>query len=229
MRFVALLSGGLDSTVAATLAARDGSLLLAITADYGQRAAERERKAAAAVAASLGSAHRVVSLPFLGEITTTALIDRSLPLPSPARDAIAAGGPEVEQSARAVWVPNRNGLLINVAACFAEALDADAVVVGFNREEAATFPDNSAGFLDAASGALTFSTRKPVRVVSPTARMTKDEIVRAGYAAGAPLHWIWPCYAGGRALCWTCESCLRLERALQAAGEYDRFRREHSL
>ncbi|RYD04479.1 hypothetical protein N752_13990 [Desulforamulus aquiferis] len=38
-------------------------------------------------------------------------------------------------TAAAVWVPNRNGLFVNIGACFAESLGCELVVAGFNREE----------------------------------------------------------------------------------------------
>ena len=50
MRCVALLSGGLDSFVAAALAREEHELVLSLTCDYGQRAAARELGAAAAQA-----------------------------------------------------------------------------------------------------------------------------------------------------------------------------------
>ena len=122
-----------------------------------------------------------------------------------------------------VWVPNRNGLFIGDAASFAEAMGAASVVVGFNREEAATFPDNSAEFLNRMSGALEYSTLSGVRVESPTQGMDKVEIVTAGYEISAPMRWLWSCYEGGSDHCGGCESCARLFRALDGAGVRARF------
>ena len=45
MRCISLLSGGLDSVVATAVAAREGSVELALTFDYGQRAAPAEAAA----------------------------------------------------------------------------------------------------------------------------------------------------------------------------------------
>jgi 7-cyano-7-deazaguanine synthase len=213
MSAVALLSGGLDSTVACTLAiGTGGGVALALTFDYGQRAARREVEAARAIAAYLGVPHRTIALPFLGEITRTALVAGAIPHPS----AADLDSPRARETAKAVWVPNRNGVLVNIAAAFAESLGAERVVVGFNREEAATFPDNSEGFAAAATAALAFSTLSKVRLDAPTGAMTKREIVRAGRAAGAPLDLIWSCYEGGERPCGACESCLRQARALLA-------------
>ncbi len=220
-----LLSGGLDSAVALALAAEagPGALALALTFDYGQRAAAREIDAARAMAARYGVAHRAIELPFLREITATALVERAAALPRPsARDLDAPDA--ARESARAVWVPNRNGVFVAIAAAHAEALGASRIVVGFNKEEGATFPDNTPEFVAACNGALAYSTLSRVEVVNPVGALVLDEIVRRGRAIGAPIERVWSCYEGGPEHCWTCESCRRLARALEQAGATEWFR-----
>lgn len=223
MTSVALLSGGLDSTVAVALAQRTVGVELAITVDYRQRAAVAEMKAARAVADALGIKHRLVRLDFLAEVATSALIERSAQLPFLNDGQLDEVAGAARSAMQRVWVPNRNGLMIGIAASFAEALGAAEVVVGFNAEEAATFPDNSKEFLVRMSEALRLSTLSGVRVVSPTIDMDKADIVKAGYEAGAPMEHIWSCYLGGASHCWSCESCRRLRRALVRSGNLDRF------
>ena len=201
---VVLLSGGLDSTVAFHLSA---GVVLALTFDYGQRAAKREVTCARRIARRRGVRHLALRLPWLAG---GALTDRSRALPRPD----LASPKQTRASADAVWVPNRNGVFIAVAAAFAERLGAGRVVVGFNREEARTFPDNSRGFIVAMNRALSFSTRGAVRVESPTAAWDKRRIVREARSRGIPLEPLWPCYEGGRAWCRKCESCRRSLRAL---------------
>lgn len=217
MKAVVLLSGGLDSVVAATLAAQELQLVLALTADYGQRAAAMEIAAARQVAACLGIAHEVVPLPWLGRIASDALTSPAKTVPQPASEDLDTAA--AEATAAAVWVPNRNGLLLNMAGVYAEALGCLRIVSGFNAEEAATFSDNSSGFVNAINVSLAYSTRLKVEVVSPTLEMTKVEIVRAGRAAGAPLDCLWSCYEAGPIPCRKCESCLRSQRAFAAADE----------
>jgi 7-cyano-7-deazaguanine synthase len=215
VRAVALLSGGLDSLVAAALTRAEAELTLAVTCDYGQRAARREVEAARRQAEWLGCPHQVVALPWLGALGGSALTDAGRPLPEP--EPAALDRPEVTtEMARAVWVPNRNGALVNVAAAFAERLEAEWVVCGFNAEEAETFPDNSRAFMQAADGLWRYSTATGVRLHSPTADLDKAEIVRRGRALGIPLDLVWSCYLGGEEQCGRCESCRRLRRALAA-------------
>jgi 7-cyano-7-deazaguanine synthase len=217
---VVLLSGGLDSAANLALArVRGGNPVLALTARYGQRAAEREVAAARAIADHYGVPHQVVELPWLGALGNNALTDSTRTLPE------FMGGqlddPELTRSsASAVWVPNRNGVLLNVAAALAEAQGATQVVVGFNREEAATFPDNTTEFLDCVTRALAYSTANRVKAHCYTDRMDKREIVAAllEESPDFPFGRIWSCYRAGERPCGKCESCGRLKRALEANG-----------
>lgn len=222
-RAVALLSGGLDSTVAAARIHGSHGIAIALTIDYGQRAFERERAAARAMARHFGAEHRTLRLDFLAEITKTALVDRELEIPQLSREQLDDVTGAAQRSMVAVWVPNRNGLMIAAAAALAEARGLDTVVVGFNREEASTFPDNSQAFLERTNAALELSTRNHVRVEAPTVALDKREIVAEGYRIEAPLHYLWSCYRGGEQHCLRCESCARLCRALEAVGQSERF------
>jgi 7-cyano-7-deazaguanine synthase len=76
MKGVAILSGGLDSTVSIAAAARKMDVVLALTFDYGQRAAKRERAASAAIARHYRIPHKVIAVPWLAGLTGTALVNR---------------------------------------------------------------------------------------------------------------------------------------------------------
>ncbi len=211
---VLLLSGGLDSTVCLAAACREGKVTLALTFDYGQRAAEREVNAAKRIAQAYGVRHDVVRLPWLQSITTSALVRSDQKLPESQTADIKAR----REAAERVWVPNRNGVFLNIAAAYAEAMGCEQVVAGFNREEGEVFPDNTADFMKATSAAFRFSTRGKVRLESPTAGLGKKEIFALGLELGAPLGSIWSCYSEGPAMCGKCSSCFGLVRAARAHG-----------
>lgn len=215
IRTVVLLSGGLDSSANLALAVERDSVALALTARYGQRAAEREVMAARALCDYYRVPHAVVDLPWLGALGGSALTDKSATMPALATsqldDRVAT-----EASARQVWVPNRNGVLLNVAAAYAERLGAKRIAVGFNREEAATFPDNTQAYLEALTQAFYYSTANQARVFSYTVAMDKKEIVAQLKALVQPFPFamIWSCYEASEKPCGECESCRRLARAL---------------
>src|SRR5262249_19186664 len=136
---VVLLSAGLDSSYNLAKASASLGLRLALTFDYGQRAAAREIERAGALAQHFAVPHQVVTLPFFKTFTKTALLGGAdVPVGS---EVLIDDREQSERTAERVWVPNRNGIFLNIAAGFAEGLDATLVIPGFNREEAATFPD----------------------------------------------------------------------------------------
>lgn len=210
MAAVVCLSAGLDSTVNLAAAVRRGGVRLALTFDYGQKAAPREIARSRRMASRLGVPWRRIDLPWLGALTRTALVAKGKRLPTLAN---LDDRKQALRTAAAVWVPNRNGVFLAVAAAWAEALKCRDVVIGLNREEGATFPDNTAAYGRAQTRAFQYSTANRVRVVSYTAHMDKRQILRLGRRLGAPLDLIWSCYEGGRRLCGRCESCLRWTRA----------------
>ncbi len=214
---ILILSGGLDSTVSSLLAGHETRPVLALTFDYGQRAAEREKAAAKKTADRLEVPHKILALPWLKELTHTSLVDTRSALPNVGEkdlDDPAKG----RESAKAVWVPNRNGLFLNIAACFAESLGAEVLVTGFNAEEGVTFPDNSAAFARSADDFFWFSTLSKVRVVSYTLDWNKREIAGRAKDLGVKPEDVWFCYEGGLEPCKSCESCLRAFRAFREAG-----------
>lgn len=215
-RAIALLSGGLDSVAAAALwMERGGSIATCLTFDYGQRAFLREREAAQRFAQRRGLRWECVSLPWLAAVSRqagSALVDEATRLPE---GTLAQPGDDA--SAQAVWVPARNCVFLSVGAAYAEAMGATAVLAGFNREEAATFPDNSEAFVLAACAFLGAGTRCNVRVEAPVMGLDKCGIVAAAKRLGIGRDELWSCYRGGDSPCGRCESCLRSERAWSSA------------
>jgi len=214
-KVVVLLSSGLDSAANLGLASLRDEVVLAVTCDYGQRAAQREIAHARKLCEHFGVTHTVVGLPWLAEIGGSALTDSRMEMPQMASTLL--DDPQTTQSsAKQVWVPNRNGVLIHVAATYAEKLEATHVLVGFNAEEAVTFPDNTSQYMTAVSDALAYSTSNRVEVDSYTVKWNKREIVRELRAKlpQFPFQLIWSCYEGRETSCGKCESCQRLQRAL---------------
>jgi 7-cyano-7-deazaguanine synthase len=206
---VALLSGGLDSAVAAVLFAREpgNRLGLCLFFDYGQRAREPEAAASGALATRWRVPWQKVELPWLGALAQrcgSRLVEGTGPVPHG-----TAARPGDSASASAVWVPARNAVFVAAAAAHAEALGAHCVVAGFNREEAATFPDNSPDFVDAATAFLGHGTRNSVAVRSGTLSWDKRQIVTAARELGLGPADFWSCYEAGPEPCGRCESCLR--------------------
>jgi 7-cyano-7-deazaguanine synthase len=199
LKSVILLSGGLDSTVSAAVAAKKTKILFALTFDYGQRAARMEIRASRRICRALKIKLKVIKLPFYREFNKCLLVSRDQ-LP-------------ITNNLYGLWLPNRNGLFINIAACYAEYYGADLIVTGFNAEEARQFPDNSRQFIRSTNQTLAYSTLKKVSVISHVADLTKKEIYRTGILNHAPLQHIYSCYLGRTIMCGKCASCQKLSKA----------------
>jgi len=214
---IILLSGGLDSSANLAFAHYFDEPVLALTVDYGQKAAKNEILASKKFADYYQVPHRVLEMKWLGEIGGSALTSEKLDIPNVETSKLD-DLKTTEASAKQVWVPNRNGLLINVAAAIAEGMSAQQVVVGFNKEEAATFPDNSSQFLGVVTLSLRYSTRSGVKVACYTDMMVKTEIVQAlrNLQKPFPFENVWSCYYSGEKMCGKCESCQRFIRATRS-------------
>ena len=207
-----LLSGGLDSTVALADTLTRQPVACVLTFDYGQRAAKKELQATRAIADHYQIPHRAIALPWLAELLPQALTPLSV---------LKSHGVETEKplsqeqlfDVNRVWVPNRNGLFLNIAACFAESLEVKAIVFGANAEEGADFPDNTPAFRDQLNAVFAYSTLTGVRVETPVGHMNKEQIIQHGVELNVPFHLIWSCYEGSDVQCGQCPSCIRVKNA----------------
>lgn len=215
MKAVVCLSGGLDSSVSFFWAKKNYDKITALFFNYGQKAYKSELKAATYFSSLLNVDLKEINLSFIKEFSKSALNDDSKNIPSDDEINIL-DNTQSFKTAKAVWVPNRNGLFINAAATYAEALNFEHVVVGFNQEEAMSFPDNSNDFVLKVNEALQYSTANGVEVVSPTLFLKKKEIVEMGKKLKINFDKIWPCYLDGESICGRCESC---KRYIAARGE----------
>jgi 7-cyano-7-deazaguanine synthase len=214
---IVLLSSGLDSTVNFLIAKVRYDIVAAITFDYGQKAAAQEISRSQEFCKKHNVHHIIVPLHFFKEFTTTALVSNTKTIPGRSEIDLKSESKNIA-SAEKVWVPNRNGILLNIAAGYAEGLGAKYIVPGFNLEEASTFPDNSEEYQLALKNSFRLSTRNYVEVLCFTQNMMKTEILKTGLEKKLNIKDIWPCYYGDDQWCMNCESCLRFQRAAEENG-----------
>jgi len=202
-------------------AVNDGGVEAVLFFNYGQQALQRERESVRRIAKRYEVEYIEISLPFMARFGSGLTRNH---IPHLTQDDLNDSSC-VMQTASAVWIPNRNGIFLEIAAGIAEDRGVKQILVGFNREEAATFPDNSADYFDLMNMVLKYSTRNKVQLHCYTLSMDKREIFQLGKEIAAPLDLVWSCYEGGRMMCGECESCQRLKRAL--GDERERFEQEH--
>lgn len=208
---VVLLSGGLDSAVTLAEASLLFEKVIALTFNYGQKAASKEFEASKALAEHYKAEHHVIDLPWFGELLPKAM------------DAKAGNnwtGPastdEGFYEAEPVWVPNRNGVFLNIAAAFAEANEFQYIAFGANAEEGEAFPDNTREYRYKLEDALALSTLNKVEVFCPVGEWTKARMVQRALEIKLPLELVWSCYTAEEKQCGKCPSSVRFKNALEA-------------
>ena len=190
---VVLMSGGLDSCVAAAVAQKDFELA-AFHANYGQRTLERELTAFRAQAAFF-QAVRVLEadLLYLGAMGGSSLTDLNRPVP------IGEDGPGIPST----YVPFRNTNLLAAAVAWAEVLEAEAIFIGANVLDNPGYPDCRPEYFEAFNRLIELGTRPEtrVRIRTPLINLDKAGIIRLGLELGAPLSLTWSCYQAEEAAC----------------------------
>jgi 7-cyano-7-deazaguanine synthase len=218
---VVLLSGGIDSTVVATLACHmfGAEKVHALSVIYGQKH-KREVEAAQQVASYLGISREVVELPasiFQG--AGSALIDADQEMPQMTYEELKEA-----TGTASTYVPYRNGILLSVAAAVALRVGATQIGIGAHADDyrGYAYPDCSPEFLGPQASALAVGTDGRIEgLYAPLLTLTKSEIVRLGLAIDAPLHLTWSCYTGSAIPCGTCPTCIERAQAFMAVGCQD--------
>lgn len=214
VKAIVLLSGGLDSLVSLGVSIKDYNVKLALTFDYGQKSVKQEIEASKKICEYYKIDHKVIKLDWLKEITQTALVSEK-EIPKTTLEDLNSDD-FVNKSAISVWVPNRNGAFLNIAAAFADSYDYDYILFGANKEEGTTFPDNTQEFIDKLNDLFEYSTQKKPKAFAPLINLSKNDIVRVAMEHKVPLELTRSCYSTEEKHCGICESCIRLKRALKA-------------
>ena len=214
---IVLVSGGLDSCVAAAVASADCELSF-LHVNYGQRTEARELTAFEHIADHYGVNRRlIVDIGYLRQIGGSSLVDPDAEIPE---TADVPGMPST-------YVPFRNANLLSIAVSWAEAIGAVDIFIGAH-ERQSPYPDCRAEFFEAFNRAISAGTavQRPVVVRAPLIELDKPAIIRRGTDLGAPLHLTWSCYRSQTAACGRCHSCELRQHGFRRAGILDPLRIE---
>ncbi len=212
-RAVVLLSGGMDSSVCAALAARDYDAA-AVHVSYGQRTEERERQSFLAICERLKIRDKlIVRNEALRAIGGSALTDQTIDVPT---------AKELGLGVPVTYVPFRNAHFLAVAVSWAEVLGAEKVYIGAVEPDSSGYPDCRPAYYQAFNEVVKAGTKEGrIEIVTPLIAMRKTDIVRLGLELGAPFDLTWSCYSREDRACGICDSCVLRLRAFEAAGVKD--------
>jgi len=208
-RVVVLVSGGMDSVAALHAAAREHDVVAGLTFDYGSKHNSREIPCARRHCEALGIPHHVLGLGFMAEHFQSDLLVSGGAIPD---------GHYEESNMKRTVVPFRNGILLAIAAGFAESRGAGAVVIAAHAGDHAIYPDCREEFMGAMADAIRLGTYAGIRILRPFIRLDKAGIARRGHEMGVDFGSTWSCYKGGDLHCGTCGTCVERREAFEKAG-----------
>ncbi len=188
MKIVALVSGGLDSTLMTCLMLEEGLTPLPLFVDFGQRGRVQELAACIRSMERLGiGPPAIAALDGYGRLLPSGITDSS-------RDIV-----------RDAFLPMRNGMLLSVAAGYAFQNDSAAVTIGLLDEAFSLFPDQTRAFVRDAEQFICRSLGTTVRVLTPLMGFSKADVVKAAKLRG--ITGTYSCHAGGPSPCGVCIAC----------------------
>lgn len=209
---VVVLSGGMDSAVLLADCVAKGQRCVAISFDYGSKHNACELPMAKALCGTMGVTHTLVPLPFINDLFRSTLLQSGDAVPDGAYDSATM---------KSTVVPFRNGIMLSIAAGYAESVGASRVLLASHAGDHFIYPDCRPEFNAALSTAIHLGTDGQVSIGFPFARMDKREIGDLGRTLGVDFTATWTCYKGGLAHCGTCGACDERKYALRHAEGLD--------
>jgi 7-cyano-7-deazaguanine synthase len=206
---VVLVSGGMDSVSGLYDANSVHQVVDGLSFDYGSKHNSKEIPFAAWHCQQLGIPHRVIRLDFVRQLFKSNLLQSGGAIPE---------GHYEEQTMKQTVVPFRNGIMLAIAAGFAESIEAQAVVIAAHAGDHAIYPDCREDFMQAMGDAIRHGTYAQIDILRPFISLTKAEIARRGNGLGVDFSRSWSCYKGGAVHCGACGTCVERREAFILAG-----------
>lgn len=215
---VILLSGGLDSSTVAAIAASQGFDCCGITFSYGQRHSVELEAAKRAAKFCKFKEHKIINIDS-GVFAGSALTDSGLAVPKMRNEE------QISESIPVTYVPVRNLVFLSFALAYAESIGSFDIFIGVNCCDYSGYPDCRPEFIAAFTKTANLAAAASVKgcgsykIHTPIIEMTKSQIIKTGTALGFDYSITHSCYdpdAQGRP-CGKCDSCiLRLKGFAQA-------------
>jgi len=234
---VAIVSGGMDSTTLVYyLRAVHGAAPHLLSFDYGQRH-RKELAFALKTAEELGLRWSLIDLSSITDLISNSALT-SPPQPERWEGNVHVSRIEVPEGHYAkdnmsiTVVPNRNMMMLSIAAAVAVNAGYKYVAAGMHAGDHDVYPDCRPEFLSSTWQTMMLANRGFIdpnfELLAPFADKTKNDIAEWAYKLSVPLHETWSCYKGGDIHCGRCGTCVeRLEAVASvevAPSDWDQTR-----
>jgi len=213
-RAVCIISGGMDSTLAAYMMKEQGYEIIGVHFNYGQRTERKELQCFENICDRLEVIERyVLDMEFFKQLGASALTDKSIEVPT--------GG--IEEGIPVTYVPFRNGIFLSMAAAIAEKHAATAIAIGVVEEDSSGYPDCRESFIEAMQRAINLGTKDEtdITIEMPLVHLKKSQIVKKALEMDVPLELTWSCYQSEEEACGVCDSCRLRLNGFKEAGVSD--------
>lgn len=191
-----LLSGGLDSTVLFYQLISDNEHFECVWVDYGQKNARQEQQAVESLCQRHLIVLRKIYIPLAFEGVKSTLLKNV----------------EGVHTVRSAEVPNRNAVLLSVAA--SHCTEPTVLLVAAHKTGSG-YADATRQFYTRASKLMSWSTDGKVTVEAPFIKLTKKQLVKKAWDLALTSHDIMStvsCYEGNE--CGKCPACKARKEAL---------------
>ena len=218
---IVLVSGGLDSLVAAALAKRDNEEVYFLHLNYGQRTENRELLAYEQICDHFSPDDtKIIRIDFIKEFGGNALTDFDMDIDLNLNDYDQQSA---EFKVPNTYVPFRNGIFLSIATCWAEVKQATRIYIGTSEIDGSGYPDCKATFFQAIQTAIMLGVRGEtnIQICAPLMKKSKSEIVKLGIELKVPFEFSWSCYKENFDPCGVCDSCYHRRKAFEEAGIED--------
>ena len=209
MKAILILSGGMDSSTALAWAMASGhNVIKCLSFWYGSKHNDAEWAAAKMVASHYRKPIDRCRLDFVADCFKSDLLMSGDKIPE---------GHYADPSMKKTVVPFRNGIMLSIAAGYAESVGAEAIVLGNHFGDHAVYPDCRSDFIDPMAKAIEAGTYANIKILSPFVSKSKTDIARLGANLGVPFHLTYSCYNGGERHCGVCGTCFERKEAFREA------------
>jgi len=237
---VAIFSGGLDSTTLVYMLLDDSFTPHLISFDYGQRHA-KELEYAKRTSDKLGLRHDIVDLTGLTHLISNSALtspkDERSREPGETQEFIEVPeGHYAEDNMKLTVVPNRNMIMLSIAAGVAVNNSYEFLATGVHAGDHFVYPDCRPEFIDVVNAAIvvgnvgfgpftdeaavTSHVTPPSFIQAPFLHKSKADIAYTALTLGVPIEDTWSCYKGGEKHCGKCGTCVeRLEAVDEAVNQ----------